>query len=71
MSIFLGAVSRNQKVFVFDVYNMENFHAGAKPKFVKKEKIRRANESSAYNYVRHKWSYEKTGKSYAIERVSK
>jgi hypothetical protein len=69
MAVLLGAVKSNKKTFVFDIYDYENFDIGERPKLVKTEKIRRSNFNSAENFIKSKWSYERTGKSYRVEAV--
>ena len=54
MKVFLGAVRKRQKTFVFGVYT--DNRKGKEPLLFKVEKIKRVNEKSAIDFMQNKYS---------------
>jgi hypothetical protein len=62
--------SKNLETFTFSIYLVEGVDKNGfnNTKFVKNENVKRANLTSAREFIKRKYSYQKTGKQYFIER---
>ena len=68
MSVFLGAVKKRQKTFVFGVYT-DNIK-GKEPLLFKIEKIKRVNEKSAIDFMENKYSNYSIGKNIKVKIIN-
>jgi hypothetical protein len=68
MSIFLGAIKKRQKTFVFGVYT--DNRKGKEPLLFKIEKIKRVNEKSAIDFMENKYSNYSIGENIKVKIIN-
>jgi len=71
MTVFLGAIKKKPTTFVFSISEIVGISENTgMPIFGKRklETVKRVSLNAAYNYIESKYSGERTGKDYYIER---